>query len=669
MAKKDKKSKNIEKKARVAAKQTKKATQKERKERTRQKDDSDDEDLDLETVLAEYEKSQAQFLKVTETTCPPPSPRASATFIGSPASGKELFLFGGEYYNGAIATFFNDLFVYMIEKDEWRRITSPNSPLPRSGHAWCRSIANEIYLFGGEFSSPKQGTFYHYNDFWKLDPSSREWSKIETKGKGPPARSGHRMTFWKHYILLFGGFQDTSQQTKYLQDLWIYDSHNYTWFSPTLPPASQKPDARSSFSFHPHEDGAVMCGGYARVKTMVAATKNTKGGGGGQSLRSVLKPIIYQDSWFLRIKLPASEVSSNVSPSVRWERRKKPVNSPNPPRAGATQVYHKGRGILFGGVHDIEESEEGIESEFFDQLFAWNIERNRYYPITLRHPRAAAQKQNEGRNSKRERGKADEESLLRNLAALETKEILEVAIEDSDMKQSLQSGNDSQKTVKPLVNAMPHARFNAQLAIQDDILYIFGGTYEYKDCEYTLDEMWAVDLVRLDGMKEIYRKELENWQGINDDESDTETSDDTSDEAEADGEDNERDLLPDLTTDSLKPERLSLAEELGEDESDKSNLAEEDDRPFPRPFESLRDFFTRTSVVWQELVHPHRNEPTRIFSMKEVRKTAFEIAETRWWDCREEVAALEDEQEEAGIGEVVSIADRASVAGNMGRRR
>ena len=49
----------------------------------------------------------------------------------------------------------------------------------------------------GEFSSPKQGTFYHYNDFWRLDPSTREWTKIESKGKGPPARSGHRLVYYK----------------------------------------------------------------------------------------------------------------------------------------------------------------------------------------------------------------------------------------------------------------------------------------------------------------------------------------------------------------------------------------------------------------------------------------------------------------------------------------
>lgn len=63
---------------------------------------------------------------------------------------KELFLFGGEYYNGAVATFFNDLFIYHTDRDEWRKVTSPNSPLPRSGHAWCRGgNAGGVYMFGG----------------------------------------------------------------------------------------------------------------------------------------------------------------------------------------------------------------------------------------------------------------------------------------------------------------------------------------------------------------------------------------------------------------------------------------------------------------------------------------------------------------------------------------
>ena len=58
-------------------------------------------------------------------------------------------------------------------------------------------------------------------------------------------------------------------------------------------------------------------------------------------------------------------------------------------------------------------------------------------------------------------------------------------------------------------------------------------------------------------------------------------------------------------------------------------------------------------------------------TVKEIKTKAFELSEEKWWDCREEITALEDEQEAAGIGEVVSLADRAEAGGAGGgpRRR
>lgn len=377
MAKKDKKSKAAEKKLRVAAKQDKKAAKSEKKGSSKTKNsngdaDSDIDDADLDAILADYAKKQEAFNKITEATSPPPPPRSSGVLIANPADSRELFLFGGEHFNGALATFSNDLYVYRIPSDEWRKVTSPNSPLPRSGHAMCRGgNTGGLYLFGGEFSSPKQGTFYHYNDFWRLEPGSREWTKLETKGSAPSARSGHRMVAFKRYIVLYGGFQDTSQTTKYLNDLFVYDCQTFTWHSPVLPPAAGKPDPRSSFSFLPHETGAVLYGGYSRVKASTTAGAKTKGG--RQASRVVLKPVVHEDTWFLRITPPAAEGPANALPTVRWERRKKPANAPQPARAGATMVHHKGRGIAFGGVHDVEEDEEGMESEFFNQLWAFNM--------------------------------------------------------------------------------------------------------------------------------------------------------------------------------------------------------------------------------------------------------------------------------------------------------
>lgn len=371
MAKKDK-GKDAAKKLRKAAKQEKVAKKTEKKSKNKQDQDSDVDDADLDAILADYAKKQQDFEKVSESVSSPPPPRSASTLIASPSDQREIFLFGGEHYNGALATFSNDLYIYRIHNDEWRKVTSPNSPLPRSGHAMCRGgNTGGLYLFGGEFSSPKQGTFYHYNDFWRLEPSSREWQKVEAKGQAPSARSGHRMVHFGRYIIVFGGFQDTSQQTKYLNDLYIYDCQTFQWHTPALPPAAGRPEPRSSFSFLPHETGAVLYGGYSRIKTNTTAGKATKGG--RQASRVIMKPVVHQDTWFLRVTPPPSEAPTNTLPTVRWEKRKKPVNSPNPARAGATMTYHKGRGIAFGGVHDVEEDEEGIDSEFFNQLSAYNM--------------------------------------------------------------------------------------------------------------------------------------------------------------------------------------------------------------------------------------------------------------------------------------------------------
>lgn len=279
------------------------------------------------------------------------------------------------------------------------------------------------------------------------------------------------MTYYKNYIILFGGFQDTSQQTKYLADLWIYDTTAFVWYNPVLPLATQKPDARSSFSFLPNEGGAVLYGGYSRVKATVAG-KQTKGG--GQSSRNVLRPMVHEDCFFLRIAQPPADAKEGTPPTVRWERRKKPANAPNPVRAGATMTYHKGRGISFGGVHDVEESEEGIDSEFFNTLFTWNIERNRYFPLTLRKPRKGPQKTGNERGGRRGRGQANEDELLRNLAALETGRGLDHA-DEMDLDKP-KDENENELPAKEVLMDFPHPRFNAQLTVQGDQLFIYGGT-------------------------------------------------------------------------------------------------------------------------------------------------------------------------------------------------
>lgn len=496
------------------------------------------------------------------------------------------------------------------------------------------------------------------------------------------------MTYYKNYIILFGGFQDTSQQTKYLGDLWVYDTQSFVWHNPVLPLAAQKPDTRSSFSFLPHDAGAVLYGGYSRVKATVAG-KQTKGG--GQSQRNVLKPMIHQDCFFLRIVQPASNVPSSTPPTVRWERRKKPANAPDPARAGATMAHHKGRGIMFGGVHDVEESEERIDSEFFNTLFAWNIERNRYFPLTLRKARQNQRKpQGEARGARRGRGQANEEELLRNLAALQTGKLL-ADVDDIDIEKPKEDVEEANLPVKEVLIEFPHPRFNAQLTVQDDVLYIYGGTYEKGDREFTFDEMYSIDLGRLGGIKQIFRREPENWLGSDDGDSEDEDGSDEEDEEE-DEEDEEGDIKmndtkPRYTESTRKSKYKDQAAAAGyeaseascpvqpvfDDTPDDATTASsvEDNLPHPRPFESRRDFFQRTGNEWQEALMQSlrwKGAQPEMLSVKEIKTRAFEMSEEKWWECREEITALEDEQEAAGIGEVVTLADKVE-ASVGGRRR
>lgn len=70
-----------------------------------------------------------------------------------------------------------------------------------------------------------------------------------------------------------------------------------------------------------------------------------------------------------------------------------------------------------------------------------------------------------------------------------------------------------------------------------------------------------------------------------------------------------------------------------------------------------------TSLRWKGI------QPETL-TIKEIKSKAFELSEEKWWDCREEITALEDEQEAAGIGEIVSLTDRGdTAAGGAGRRR
>jgi hypothetical protein len=205
--------------------------------------------------------------------------------------------------------------------------------------------------------------------------------------------------------------------------------------------------------------------------------------------------------------------------------------------------------------------------------------------------------------------------------------------------------------------------------------------------------MYAIDLGKLDGVKQIFHREPDNWLGSDDEDSEEEDGSDEDDEGEDEDEEDEEgdvkmsDEKPLHTESTRKSKRKDTVVAPGDEASEMASMpstfddtpddatsttSPDDSFPHPRPFESRRDFFQRTGNEWQEALMASlrwKGIQPETLSVKEIKTRAFEMSEEKWWDCREEITALEDEQEAAGIGEVVTLADRAEASGGVGRRR
>lgn len=77
-------------------------------------------------------------------------------------------------------TVYGDMFTYNLNKKEWTVIKAPGAPPPRCGHQAIVTSTNkgEMWIFGGEFSSPSELQFYHYKDLWVYRMGEKKWEKI-----------------------------------------------------------------------------------------------------------------------------------------------------------------------------------------------------------------------------------------------------------------------------------------------------------------------------------------------------------------------------------------------------------------------------------------------------------------------------------------------------------
>ncbi|CAH8279137.1 unnamed protein product [Arabidopsis lyrata] len=665
MGKKTKKpGKGKEKTERKTAKADEKKARRERKKLSPEDD--------IDAILLSIQKEEAKKKEVhVEENVAAPSPRSNCSLTINPLKETELILYGGEFYNGQKTYVYGDLYRYDVDKQEWKSISSPNSPPPRSSHqavAW----KNYLYIFGGEFTSPNQERFHHYKDFWMLDVKTNQWEQLNLKGC-PSPRSGHRMVLYKHKIIIFGGFYDTLREVRYYNDLYVFDLDQYKWQEIKPKPGAMWPTARSGFQFFVYQDEIFLYGGYSKE---VSSEKSSE------------KGIVHADLWSLDPR------------TWEWNKVKK-IGMPPSSRAGFSVCVHKKRALLFGGVVDMEMEGDVMMSLFLNELYGFQLDNRRWYPIELRKEKSTKYKAKKNLEAKPVASNNDDE--MDSTEEDESSAMIEQSdgvgssdgISDrmaagltvdgnrsnaeSDKSKALQGAKarlDPQVSVSEEV-IKPCGRINSCMVVGKDTLYIYGGMMEIKDKEVTLDDLYSLNLSKLDEWKCIIPATETEWVEVSEDEEgdEDEDEDDSEDEGnseESDEDDDEEVEAMDVdgsvkvgeVVAMIKGEGKSLRrkEKRARIEQIRANLGLSDSQRTPVPGETLKDFYKRTNMYWQMAAYEHTQH-----TGKELRKDGFDLAETRYLELKpilDELAILEAEQkaEEAEGPEASSSSRKGGIA-------
>uniref|UniRef100_A0A5B7BQS0 Putative kelch domain-containing protein 4 isoform X1 n=1 Tax=Davidia involucrata TaxID=16924 RepID=A0A5B7BQS0_DAVIN len=615
---------------------------------------------DIDAILLSIQKEEAKKKEVhIEENVPAPSRRSNCSLNINPSKETELILYGGEFYNGNKTFVYGDLYRYDVEKQEWKLISSPNSPPPRSAHQ-AVSWKNYLYIFGGEFTSPNQERFHHYKDFWMLDLKTNQWEQLNYKGC-PSPRSGHRMVLYKHKIIVFGGFYDTLREVRYFSDLHVFDLDQFKWQEIKPSPGCMWPSARSGFQFFVFQDEIFLYGGYSKE---VSSDKSSSEKGN-----------VHSDLWSLDPR------------TWEWNKVKKSGMPPGP-RAGFSMCVHKKRALLFGGVVDMEVEGDVIMSLFLNELYGFQLDTRRWYPLELRKGKSTKDRLKKSSDEKSNSAALDNKisaTELEKCTANEKDENLEYHEEAVDMESNIdeislhlernvavdneelaarsdgkphesslklaQQNSDLPEIVKPC------GRINSCMVVGRDTLYIYGGMMEVKDREITLDDLYTLNLSKLDEWKCIIPASESEWIEASEDEDDDE-DDSEDEECDSGGDSDESDDDDDNEarnggTRSLEMgdavaiirgegKNLRRKEKRARIEQIRASLGLSDSQRTPVPGESLRDFYKRTNLYWQMAAHEHTQH-----TGKELRKDGFDLAEARYKELKpilDELAILEAEQ-------------------------
>lgn len=111
-------------------------------------------------------------------------------------------------------------FIAWSPERAWKKVeTKGVPPAPRYSHTSV-TYDGGLYVFGGERSA------YSFNDLWRLDMKTMEWSIAPlSTNESPPARFDHSAVVVEDHMIIYGGRSGNI----FLGDMWAYSFTNMNW--------------------------------------------------------------------------------------------------------------------------------------------------------------------------------------------------------------------------------------------------------------------------------------------------------------------------------------------------------------------------------------------------------------------------------------------------------